>query len=292
MHMLQTTSHKMQGCCGHSNDSEPLRIFPSRNTTTPASICRSYAAANRGGGTGKAKKKGNNNNNNKKKGKRSHVPSLLMDFETSLPSRRGRGGGGVRAKKSHEDNLYAVRSMFESLLEDSSDDDDDDDDVFKDIEEDDNDTDAQSNQWYEKAVQALQTNSEVRLNLGAPIRVGPITSQASMTEFHQGRPKTSHQYTFGVTGAQGRATARMNLVNQDANLELELFNGQTFNISLNTVVLSSSSSSSSSSTTTMIEVTSTSRRFSPSNRSWNDDDDVIEAEIVEKIVEKKERSID
>jgi hypothetical protein len=274
---------------------------PRLSNNWSSSTTRFYAAATAnkasaskrgGGGTTKPRKKSNQKKTGKG-GRNNNVPSILLtDFEEMVPSSKKRGGGRGRGSRGGvvqrvaDSDLVALQGMLDSLM--SSDDDSDDDigmisfggDEDDGDDDDDDDDGSTGGQFYQQAVRALQADAAVRSNLGAPIRVGSVTSQSSTTEYDGGRrPRSSHQYAFGVTGANGRATARLNVEadGTTAWVDLELFGGQTLNIALN---------NDNDDTKATIEVgISTSRPFAPAHHHrWTEDGslDIVEAEIVEK----------
>jgi hypothetical protein len=314
LHMVSASSSRIQpegGCHertttrGRQELGTPqffLLPCPRLSNNWSSSTRRFYAAATakasaskRGGGGGTTKQRKKSNQKKPGKGGRNNnVPSILLsDFEQMVPSSkkprggggRGRGSKGGVVQRMADSDLVALQGMLDSLM---LSDDDSDDDIGMisfggdedDGDDDDDDDGSTVGQFYQQAVRALQADVAVRSNLGAPIRVGSVTSQSSTTEYDGGRrPRSSHQYAFGVTGANGRATARLNVEadGTTAWVDLELYGGETLNIALN---------NDNDDTKATIEVgISTSRPFAPAlHHRWTEDgsQDIVEAEIVEK----------
>jgi hypothetical protein len=270
--------------------------------------------SNRGGGAMKKRKKVNKK---KKLAQSRQIDTLWSNiFEDEparmTPSKKGNSnnrGMVVRRNDANTNDPELVALLNSLNISMSSDDDDDDVDLsdlisFGDDTDDDDDSDGDDDsdedsagQFYQQAVQTLQSDKAVRANLGGKVRVGPIMSQNSTTEYGTGRSaQTSHQYTFSVSGSKGRASARLH-VNADRTswVDLELFRGQTLTIPLENHSTKNNNNGSNNGSNnadddddddeTTAEVLSTNsfgRRFKRSAHHWDDPSDIVEAEIVEK----------
>jgi hypothetical protein len=268
--------------------------------------------SNRGGGAMKKRKKVNKK---KKIAQSRQIDTLWSNiFEDEparmTPSKKGNSNnrGMVVRRNDANTNDPELVALLNSLNISMSSDDDDDVDLsdlisFGDDTDDDDDSDGDDDsdedsagQFYQQAVQTLQSDKAVRANLGGKVRVGPIMSQNSTTEYGTGRSaQTSHQYTFSVSGSKGRASARLH-VNADRTswVDLELFRGQTLTIPLESNNNNNNGSSNNinaednddETTAEVLSTNSFGRRFKRVAHHWDDPSDIVEAEIVEKGVRK------
>lgn len=121
--------------------------------------------------------------------------------------------------------------------------------------------------YLAQAQRCLQADPAVVRRLGDPVRVGSPFSQSSSTTNVNGKSTSRVQIGFAVSGSKGVSAMAQLSATGEAGLQSLVVQGPGFTLNVNVNKTSSSSSSS-----------ANSKRFS----SGNDDDDVIEAEIIDK----------